>query len=89
MHKETRAIPVAKEVAPLLNIFDEAVVESDVVVWSWNRSVVSVILLRKVQPSGTNFMANEMRPISNNSSHFVQEVLATHVANFFFFFYLG
>lgn len=73
VHKEARAISVAKEVVPSLNIFDEAVIESDVVVWSWNRSVCVDLLLRKVWPGAK----------SDNSSHFVQDVLATHGANSF------
>ena len=36
MHKETLAIPIIKEVVPLLYIFDKVVIESDVVIWGWN-----------------------------------------------------
>ena len=38
VHKETLAVPIIKEVVPPLYIVDKVVVESDVVIWGWNRS---------------------------------------------------
>ena len=46
--------------------------------------LVSIILLRKVRPSGMMFAANERRPMSDRSSRFVHDILVNHRINFAF-----